>query len=316
MSAIDRSVKTCLLMITLAVFSIASFSMPSYVNEAQSNAGDAFAHGSKSTFPFEWRQEMIFVPVRINGSEPLAFVLDTGSTRMLIDRALAKALGLKTAGIGSLQGAGEGRVPIEFLENVNVGLPDLDSKGYEFSTADLKPLQASLGTKVDGILGYEFFRRFVITIDYEAKNMTVTEPQGFHSSDSAQALPIEVKDKWAFVKADLVLPGPVTVQDRFLIDSGSGDAVDHPIVMKLQSRVSAQSGVGLGDPVQGATAKATSLQLGRYSVPSPVVGCCGATDATSKLIGNDVLKFFTVTFDYPASRIWIAPNRELARHPN
>jgi hypothetical protein len=92
------------------------------------------------------------------------------------------------------------------------------------------------------------------------------------------------------------------------IDSGSSDAVDHPIVMKLQSRASTASGVGLGTPVQGATAQATSFRLGGYTLTTPVVSCCGATDATSKLIGNDALRFFTVTFDYPSSRILIAPD--------
>jgi hypothetical protein len=121
-------------------------------------------------------------------------------------------------------------------------------------------------------------------------------------------LPIEVRDKWAFVKGELLLPGPVAVQDSFLIDSGSSDAVDHPIVTKLQSRVATRSGVGLGTPVQGATARATSFRLGRYRVAAPIVSCCGATDATSRLIGNEVLRRFTVTFDYPSSRIFLTPN--------
>lgn len=269
---------------------------------------DAFAAGNESSFPFEFRQGMIFVPVRLNGSNQLSFVLDTGSTRMLVDRTLAKTLGLKITGQGSLQGAGAGRTPIEFVQNVSIALPGLETTGFEFSTADLQPLQSSLGVKVDGILGYEVFRRFVVTIDYESKTLTLTLPKAFHSGESMQALPIEFRNRWAFVKGQLVLPGPVTVEDSFLIDSGSGDAVDHPIVMKLQSRTPTQSGIGLGSAVQGATAQATSFRLGRYTLPTPSVSCCGATDQTSKLIGNDVLKFFTVTLDYLSARMLITPN--------
>jgi hypothetical protein len=262
-----------------------------------------------STFAFDWRQGMIFVPVRLNGSRPLSFVLDTGSTRNLIDRGLAKALGLKASGTGSLQGAGAGRIPIAFIHDVSIALPGVESTGYEFSTADLQPLEASVGVRVDGIIGYELFSRFVVTVDYKARRLTVTLPEAFHPpGKSAQVLPIELRDKWAFVKAELVLPGPVTVQDSFLIDSGSSDAVDHPIVMNLQSRVRSQSGAGLGAPVTGATAQATSFRLGRYTVTAPTVSCCGATEATSRLIGNEVLRRFTVTFDYPHSRIFITPN--------
>lgn len=264
--------------------------------------------GKASTFPFDWRKGMIFVPVRINGSKLLSFVLDSGSTKTLIDRTLAASLGLKASGAGSLQGAGAGRVPIQYIHDVTIALPGVESAEYDLSTADLQPLEATLGARVDGILGYELFHRFVVTVDYEAKTLTFTLPEAFRFDRTAEALPIELRDKWAFVKAELLLPGTVAVQDTFLIDSGSSDAVDHPIVMKLQSRVSGESGVGLGAPVEGATARATSFRLGRYILGAPTVSCCGASDATSKLIGNEVLRRFTVTFDYPSSRIFITPN--------
>ncbi len=63
---------------------------PSVVTGKAVFAGDA----KVSTFPFEWHQGMIFLPVRVNGSKPLSFVLDSGSTRILIDRTLATGLGL------------------------------------------------------------------------------------------------------------------------------------------------------------------------------------------------------------------------------
>src|ERR1700722_5363843 len=60
--------------------------------QASDFAGKAtFASQDKtSTFTFDWRKGMIFVPVRLNGSRPLAFVLDTGSTRNLVDREIAR----------------------------------------------------------------------------------------------------------------------------------------------------------------------------------------------------------------------------------
>jgi len=254
----------------------------------------------------------VFLPASTDrGRSP--FVLDSGSTRMLMNRRLAADLGLKTSGKGSLQCAGAGRIPVEFIHDVNLALPGIESKGFEFSTADLQPLEASLGVKVDGILGYELFSRFVVTVDYETKSLTVTVPEEFHPGNTAEMLPIEIRDKWPFVQAELVLPGPVTVQDSFLIDSGSSDAVDHPIVMNLQSRVSSESGVGLGTSVSGATARAISFRLGRYTIAAPTVSCCGATEATSKLIGSEVLRRFMVTFDYPSSRIFIKPNSDLAK---
>ncbi len=67
---------------------------------------NAFAAGNESSFPFEFRQGMIFVPVRLDGSNQLSFVLDTGSTRMLVDRTLAKPLGLKITDRGHCRALG------------------------------------------------------------------------------------------------------------------------------------------------------------------------------------------------------------------
>src|SRR5271166_205729 len=94
-----------------------------------------FASQTKmSTFAFDWRKGMIFVPVRLNGSRPLSFVLDTGSTRNIVDRTLAKSLGLKASGTGSMQGADAGRIPVAFIHDVSIGLPGLESTRYELST--------------------------------------------------------------------------------------------------------------------------------------------------------------------------------------
>src|SRR6266704_2215411 len=44
----------------------------------------------QKTLPFELYRNLIFLPVRINGSKPYSFVLDSGSGDCLIDLARAK----------------------------------------------------------------------------------------------------------------------------------------------------------------------------------------------------------------------------------
>ena len=100
----------------------------------------------------------------------------------------------------------------------------------------------------------------------------------------------------------------MAVHDSFFIDSGSSDAVDHPIVKKLKAKAAATSGVGLGTPVEGALAVATFFRIGSFTLKGPIVACCGATDATSRMIGTEILRRFTVVFDYPSSRLFLKPN--------
>jgi hypothetical protein len=275
-------------------------------------ARDRFADPAQQVrMPFEWADSMIFVPLRVAGSEPLRFILDTGSTRMLIDRQVARRLGIVTTTSGSLQGAGAGRVPIETAENVDIALPGLESAGYALSTIDLKPTSTSENGGIDGIIGYEFFSRFVITVDYARKTLTIAAPGVARPGAGVEVIPLEIRDKWAYVKGALAIAGPVTIQDTFLLDSGSGDAVDHPVVKSVPDRIVSKSGVGLGTPIEGAVGHAVSFRLASYVMLTPVVSCCGATEATSRLIGNEVLRRFTVTFDYPSSRLWLVPNATL-----
>ena len=280
--------------------------------QSDSIRADVFIGAANSTsFSFELSQGEIIVPISINGSKPLRFVLDSGSTRTLIDRKVATQLGLKEGEPSSLQGAGEGRIPIHALHDVDLRLPGLDSRGYECFSIDLAPVGKAVGTQEDGILGYNFFARFVVTVDFQAKLMKLELPSAFHPPSGFEALPIELRNKWAFVDGELRFPDVATVHDSFFIDSGSSDAVDHPVAKTIKSRKSATTGVGLGTPTSGALAIATSFRIGSFTVKGPIVACCGATDATSRMIGTEVLRRFTVIFDYPSSRLFLRPNSAL-----
>src|SRR5436190_1351345 len=77
-------------------------------NLQQSAPPTHFASGNSALrIPFELTSNLIFLQVRVNGSEPLWFVLDTGAAGTLLDASRAKMLGIKVSGGGDLDGAGE-----------------------------------------------------------------------------------------------------------------------------------------------------------------------------------------------------------------
>jgi hypothetical protein len=275
--------------------------------QSPSVPADRFAQAGKSVFNVKIRESLTYVPVQIAGRD-LWFVLDTGSSRMLLDRAQATALGLRPEGSGSIQGAGAGRVPIEFLRNVELHLPGLTMEYPEVSTIDLKGANRPGDVTLDGILGHEFLSRYVVTVDYERGIMTVQQSDTFSVPAEARALPITFKGKWPMAMAELLVSKDVTIQDHFLIDSGSGDAVDHPIVTTMENKRPTVSGVGLGTPGSGYLGTLWGLRLAAFTLHDLPISCCGATDDTSRLIGGEVLHHFTVIFDYPHARILLLPN--------
>ena len=79
----------------------------------------------------------------------------------------------------------------------------------------------------------------------------------------------------------------------------------------MQNKTATASGVGLGTPVEGAVARALSFRVGNIVLNAPLVSCWGATEETSRMIGTEILRRFTVTFDYPSSRLFLLPNGAL-----
>lgn len=254
--------------------------------------------------PFTLVDHLAIVPVRINGSRELAFVLDTGAARMVIDEKTGAEIGLKQAESDTIGGAGAGRVPVHHVHNVTVDVRGVSLNGCDFVATDLSHVAEIIGHRVDGILGYQFFKPRAVTIDY-AKERIVIRDSNETAHDLGTELPIRIEKGWPLLRASLQVRGLPETTDEFLIDSGSNDAVDHPIAAKAADRNAVDSGNGLGAPVGGFLATAETLTVGPFRLRNLALGSGGATEQTSKLIGGAVLSRFVVTFDYPHSRIFL-----------
>lgn len=250
---------------------------------------------------------LVYVPVEIEGRH-MQFVLDSGSSRTLIDSGRAKELHMKTGDDESIQGAGEGRTPAQAVHGLTVHLPGLDLYFEKASSVDLSPVSKDGTPPMDGLLGYPLLSRYVVTIDYEHQTMTITAPEKFAAPAGSTALPIEIRGGWAFVAGEIKPSDDVTLQDRFFIDSGSSDGVDHPIAEKMQSQKKTATGVGLGTATTGTASKLWGFRLGPYLIRDVDVTCCGSTEDMRRMFGSDILRRFNVTFDYPARKIFLGPN--------
>jgi hypothetical protein len=214
----------------------------------------------RTVIPFELRQNTIFLKVKIAGTnEPLEFTFDTGSGSTYIDTAVAKRLGLKPSGSGTVHGAGAGEVPVEYLDSVTLELPGLTSSGHRLKVTDL----SGLHPHQDGFLGYDFIKHFAITIDYAAGKMTIADPSTFTYSGSGESFPVKFRGPWPYIDGTVAVPGVKPESGEFLVDSGSSDAVDEPSIANTTGPVrKVQTGVGLGQPGEGVVGRAMYLQLG------------------------------------------------------
>jgi hypothetical protein len=295
------------------------------VHRQQSAPLIRFASGASALrIPFLLSSNVIFLQVRVNGSEPLWFILDTGAAGTLLDTNRAKALGIKVSGGGYVEGVGETSVAAGMAKNISFSLPGVDFQARVVVVLPLSNLNRYIGRVVDGVLGHDFFSRYVVEIDYAARVINVYEPKDFQYSGPGDSIPLELKDNASSVRARLGLPGRAPIEGNFRIDTGGSHTlllhspfVKTQKVMESMSRTIAAPSAGLGGETSIRLGRVQGLQLGRFALESVVTGLAvsakGALanpDLTGN-IGDGILRRFKVIFDYRNRRMILEPNDHL-----
>ena len=271
-----------------------------------------YAAGSPAplaTLPFEESGSSVFLPVSVNGSRPLWFILDSGAGFCVIDKTRASELGIVPQGEGQGTGAGAGPVPYLKLrqEDVSFKLEPLTFTCDQTIAIDLSQNYAVTGHELEGILGYGFFQRYVVEIDYYARVVRLFAPASFEYRGRGEPVPLLFEKRVPHVKAELTVPGEPPQSRTLLIDSGSEDAVDDDLILKSKGpKREVTGGVGLGQEY-----KVTFALLGRFQLGSFVLENVPSVAPGVPLIGGEVLRRFTVTFDYGRQRMYLEPNRHL-----
>jgi hypothetical protein len=123
--------------------------------------------------PFELiKTQHITVMVKINGEGPFRLIFDTGAPVTLVNNKVARAAGLidkKVKGGVLPLFPGLGQFKIKSLELGAVKAENVPVIVMDHPTVTL--VSKVLGP-IEGIVGFSFFARYKMTIDYQAKEMT------------------------------------------------------------------------------------------------------------------------------------------------
>lgn len=279
--------------------------------------------------PFDLAQNNPLVRVRINGSDPIWMVLDTGAGVNVLDAGLAERLGLRPGG-GQvhLQGAGSS-VTAAVVEGASIALGGVTVQGQPITTVPLANLRALSGRPVHGLIGTEFLQHFVVEIDYARRLARLHRPQHYRAPAGVASLPIRIdSSRVPVVEAELAVTGGKTLKDWFMIDSGSHRIFELTVPFARTHRVleavpparqaEGIGGAGVGGDVRYVEARVESIRFGPHELRRPVVSVAqaaagiGASEALAGLVGTGLLRRFTVTIDYPGRRMLLEPNASLA----
>jgi hypothetical protein len=165
------------------------------------------------------------------------------------------------------------------------------------------------GDDIDGALGYDVFVRMIVRIDYPNRMLTFTMPGQQPKPAAPQStVPIKLEDNTPTIKA--AIDGR-SVGD-FLVDSGDAEDLHvyngYALANKLNGDASSpdtatSTGFGVGGTVKEVITAGHRITINGLTVDGLTVSTIPVDKMSSRCdlaggIGNGVLAYYAVTFDY------------------
>jgi len=269
--------------------------------------------GTNAEIPFYLKDNLIYMPVWLNGQENL-WIVDSGASHSLIDEDYAKQSGLvihpgiKGFGFGGTFDLSYVKLPSYGPQNVQIE----NQTVYAF-----KGLTQRFGSpKIIGILGYDFLSRFVVKIDYAEQSIALYENSHFNYKGNGKLISAPLKYNTFSL--------PVTLDKQFSgywsIDLGAYDASLHYSYAKtnqlLQRKGLETISAGVGGVIVERTVKFDSLSIVGYEIQPAYIniplskgsGSSSKGESAGNL-GNSILGRFVIYLDYKNQQVIIEPGK-------
>ncbi|EJF09863.1 aspartate aminotransferase [Pontibacter sp. BAB1700] len=280
------------------------------------------------TIPFKLVHNLIIIPVQINDSKQLNFILDSGVKNTLITRLhYSDSLSLHEAGRISIQGLGTGHeIEALYSKGNYMRMPGIMGMNHEVYVLmeDVFNLSTRMGMSIHGIIGYDIFRNFIVKINYSSKTLTLYRPDlKLKIPKKGEVYPLHIENTKAYVEAGVRQHNGDSIKVKLVIDTGASHSVSLylPTNDRLQlppKVMEAYLGRGLSGDINGKIGRINSFSLGKYELQDLPASFPDEESIKAALnlanrngnLGSDILKRFTVIFDYPHERMILVPNRK------
>jgi hypothetical protein len=285
-------------------------------------SGALLAQSPVASFPFEQFGDHSFIKVKINNSEELNFIFDTGDglTVLNIDKAkeLAMASGSEATTI-SAEGSISGKL-VKHNEISVGGSPIHNVKIYETS---LNHLELSIGRDIDGIIGYDILKNYVVSMDYDEMKIELYDPGSFNYKGKGTAMKINLTSYIPHIFGTVTLSNGESLTGEFFVDTGAKANVDFntPFVEANQmekkigdSYVYLVAGLGKKE-FEHHRGTVKSFSFVGFSFQNVPVGLSHAKSGiqnhkkVSGILGSGVLSKFNIVYDYKSKTMYWEANK-------
>jgi predicted aspartyl protease/Tfp pilus assembly protein PilF len=284
-----------------------------------SDAGGLYASvgSDRTSVPFELIGDRPVINVRVNGrSEPLRFVLDTGSGISVMSEDTARRIGVRalTRG-GTARGiGGDGKFDIVYglLREVAIGEVRVRSVPIY-----LRKLHGESQT-FDGYIGLSLISKFLTTIDYGANTFALSRDPDEQPKAAPLSMPLRLTSS-GFLSGEVMLHG-VEAPLNFIVDTGASISViservaRNDVVSQFANREKMRviGAAGIKDDVP--TYVLPTIRFGEHTrrdIAAIALDLDLINEASgweqSGILGGNFLKNYRLTFDFRNSKVNFAP---------
>jgi len=294
----------------------------SILSNAQNNFG-LINNAKKQSISFKLNNNLVIIPIVVNGKK-LNFILDSGvGSTILFNINKQDSVPLHNVKKVKLKGLGKEEAIDAILSQGNKfqikNVVGSSQKLYVIFD-DSFDLSSKLGTTIHGIIGYDILKDFVVKISYSKKRITFYDSNLYRYPDckKCETLNLEFDSNKPYINVGAKLskdPNKITPV-KLLIDSGGSDSMwlfenSHPDILEPEKYFDDFLGEGLSGAIYGKRAIIKSLLIGMFELKQPTVSYPDSASIAEAMkfkerngsIGANILKRFTVTFDYKGEKI-------------
>jgi membrane-associated protease RseP (regulator of RpoE activity) len=179
-----------------------------------------------------------------------------------------------------------------------------------------------MGIPIHGIIGFDFFKNFSVKINYISKRLTIFDPKKKSPKigKAFQEFDLSFDKGKPYVNFNVALDQK-NKSVKLLVDSGSSDALwlfdeAHSITESPKNYFNDFLGLGLSGHIYGKRSKLSEITMGAIKLSNVNVAFPNEEALKNILffegrdgsLGGDLLKRFTVIFDYPAMKMYLRKN--------
>jgi hypothetical protein len=280
------------------------------------------------SIPFEMVGTYVVIKAKINNTSTLNLIIDSGLRNTIITELMpGDNISLNYSDVKDLIGLGGGNNLEAFTSNFNIlkfGKINLKEKTVFVLKDDIFNLSMHTGTKINGLIGIDFFLDYIVEINYSKRRIRFYDRNTFAEPEGYEKLPMVIEGKKMFIKLTVSEDDTTKKDITMLIDTGAElnawlQSFKENSVQIPSKNVKATIGQGFNGEITGKIGRLPEICFGRYCFKNPIVSfpdsgsISGIVDNVDNLkrdgtVGSQLLSRFNYFIDYNQKQFYFKPN--------